>query len=48
VNATAALLADIAPEPADSAGTLVIVVVGALVVVGVLAMLWYARSRRRG
>ncbi|MFD0528307.1 hypothetical protein ACFQ1I_16495 [Kitasatospora arboriphila] len=48
VNATAVLLADIAPEPADSAGPLVIVVVGALVVAGVLALLWFARSRRRG
>ncbi|MCU7824775.1 hypothetical protein [Kitasatospora sp. DSM 101779] len=48
MNATTVLLADIAPEPADSAGPLVIVVVGALVVAGVLALLWFARSRRRG
>jgi hypothetical protein len=40
-------VADIAPEPADSAGPVVIVVVAVLLVAGVLAVLWIARSRRR-
>ena len=48
MNRTAVLLADIPPEPAESAGPVVVVVVAAVVLVGVLALLWLARSRRRG
>ncbi|MEV6212811.1 hypothetical protein [Kitasatospora sp. NPDC051914] len=48
MNATAVLLADIAPEPRETAGPVVVVVVGLLVLAGVLALVWFARSRRRG